>query len=195
MFIEQPFMIKQVVIILVTLLTVFISSCGMATISTDEEYLVTGNADGAPNGCGPQEIAGRMVEMLDAINRGDTKLLVDEYFGREAGAPFEWYSITEVGKTDIEKNHFVAYTWDDLADYFDQRHQQHEQMKLRSVQFNSWDAGRGLVHFGPIELSRHADDLRPGLGGFESIALGKGAYHCATKAFIVLSLGMNMSQP
>lgn len=129
------------------------------------------------------------------MNRGDTDLLVDEYFGRQDGAPFTWYSMMEVGKTDIEKNQFVAYTWDNLAGYFDQRHQQHEQIKLRKVQFNAWEAGRGLVHFGPVELSRHADNLSPGLGGSESIASGKGAYHCATKAFVVLSLGMNISQP
>jgi hypothetical protein len=188
-------MMKLVVITLVVPLTVFISSCSTATVSTHEQYLVTGNADGAPIGCSPQDVASRIVEMLDALNRGDTNKLVDEYFGRKEKAPFEWYSMTEFGKTDTEKNHFVAYTWEDLARYFEQRHQQHEQMKLRWVQFNAWDAGRGLVHFGPLEVTRHADDLSRGLGGSESIASGKGAYHCDTKAFVVLSLGMNMPQP
>jgi hypothetical protein len=186
---------KQVAITMVLLLTVFMSSCSAAATSTNEHYLVTGNADGAPIGCSPQDIASRIVEMLDVINRGNTNFLVDEYFGRKEKAPFEWYSMTEVGKTDTEMNHFVAYTWDDLASYFDQRYQQHEQMKLRWVQFNAWDAGRGLVHFGPIEVTRDADDLRPGLDGSESIASGKGAYHCDTKAFVVLSLGRSMPQP
>ena len=55
---------------------------------------------------------------------------------------------------------------------------------------NSWDSGRGLVHFGPVTMTRHADDLKPGLGGPERLAEGKGAYHCKTRAFVVLSFGM-----
>ena len=187
-------MTKQVVITLLVLLIVFTSSCSKATTPTHENYVVTGNADGAPTGCSPQDIARRIVEMFDAINRGEPNL-VDEYFGRKDKAPFEWYSMTETGKTDADKNHFTAYSWDDLAAYFEQRYQQHERMQLRSVQFNGWDHGRGLVHFGPIELTRHADDLRLGLGGSESIASGKGAYHCETKAFVVLSLAMSTEEP
>jgi hypothetical protein len=181
-------MTRQVVITLLVLLMVLSSSCRAAT-PPNANYVVTGNADGAPTGCSPQDIARRIVEMFDAINRSDPNV-VDEYFGRKASAPFEWYSMTEVGQ-----NHFVAYKWADLVTYFDQRYQQHEQLQLRSVQFNAWDADRGLVHFGPIELTRHAADLKPGLGGPDSIASGKGAYHCGTKAFVVLSLVMNTTSP
>lgn len=182
---------RKTIITLFVFLTVFTSSCSGALTSTDETYVVSGNTDGAPVGCSPKEIAGRMVEMLDAINRADLKV-VDEYFGRKDGAPFQWYSLTEIGETDIEKNHFAAYHWDDLAGYFNQRYQQHEHMELRSIHFNEWDAERGLVHFGPIELSRQADDLRSGGGDSESLVTGKGAYHCSTKTFVVFSLVMNL---
>lgn len=191
---KKWFMTKQTLITFLILLIVATSGCGTATTLKNEQYVVTGHADGAPIGCSPQDITHRLAEMFDAINRGDPNL-VDEYFGRKDGAPFAWYSMTEVGKTDAEVNNFAAHSWDSLAAYFEQRYQQHERMHLRSVQFNGWEPERGLVHFGPIEFTRYADDLRPGLGGPESIALGKGAYHCKAKAFVVLSLAMSTEQP
>ena len=185
---------KRIVITLVILLIVFTGGCSKAGASANENYAVTGNADGAPVGCGLQDIADRTVEMFNAINRGDPNL-VDEYFGRRSHAPFQWYSMTIVRNNDTVINHFVAHTWDDLDAYFRLRYQQHEQMRLLNMQFNGWNPAIGVVDFGPIEIVRHADNFAPDLLLTEGIASGKGTYHCKTKAFIVLSLVINIKEP
>ena len=182
---------KRIVITLLLLLIVSTSGCSKAGMSTNKNYVITGNADGAPIGCGPQDIADRTVEMFNAINRGDPNV-VDEYFGRRSHAPFQWYSMTIVRNNDSVLNHFVAHTWDELDAYFRLRFQQHEQMRLLNMQFNGWNPDIGVVDFGPIEIVRHADNFAPGLLLSESIVSGKGTYQCATRAFIVLSLVMNI---
>lgn len=161
----------------------------VALTPTSSNVVLTGQADGAPAGCSPNEIARRFEAMFRAINRGEPNV-VDEFFGRKSGASFAWYSMTEFGQTEADKNHFVAYTWDELDAYLKRRYQQHEQLQLLSLQFNGWDPGRGLVHLGPIVITRYADDLRLGLGGPERIAEGKGAYHCRTQAVVAFSLSM-----
>ena len=185
---------KRIEITLLILLIVFTSGCSKAGASVNENYAVTGDANGAPVGCGPQDIADRMVEMFNTINRGDPNL-VDEYFGRRSNAPFQWYWMTIVRNNDTVIKHFVAHTWDDLDAYFRLRYQQHEQMRLFSVQFNGWNSAIGVVDFGPIEIVRHADDFVPGFLLSENITSGKGTYHCKTRAFIVLSLVMNIKDP
>lgn len=164
-----------------------------ASTATRVEYTVTGQADGAPEACRPDDIADRAAAMFDAISRGDLNV-VDEYFGKRRDAPFQWYSMTERGTQEADNSHFVAYNLNDLAEYFMQRHEHNERVQLRSIQFNNWDAARGLVHFGPIEMTRQADNLPPGLGGPERLAHGKGAYHCETQAFVVLSVAMTTEQ-
>lgn len=112
------------------------------------------------------------------MSKGDASV-VDEFFGRSRGAPFQWYSMTG-------SQHFVAYNWEDLADYIAQRHDQGEQLRLRSMRFNGWEKARGLVHLGRITAERTAKDLEED----EAEVEGKGAYHCETRAFVVLSLGV-----
>ena len=185
---------KRIEITLLVLLIVFMSGCSKAGASVTENYAVTGEADGAPVGCSPQDIADRIVEMFNAINLGDPNL-VDEYFGRTSHAPFQWYSMTIVRNNNTVINHFVAHTWDDLDAYFRLRYQQHEQMRLLDMQFNGWNPAIGVVDFGPIEIVRHADNFAPDLLLTEGIASGKGTYHCKTKAFIVLSLVINIKEP
>lgn len=142
--------------------------------------VVTGDAAGAPAGCSPQVITARLVDFATALNHGDTDV-VKQFFASDA--PFEWYSMS-VLKADQQQSNVVAYNPADLTTYFAQRIVQHEHLTLRMVQFNGWESARGLVHFGPIELTRRADDLPAG----ELAVAGKGAYHCASHALIVLSL-------
>ena len=187
-------MMQRAAIALLIACALSLNSCGLRPTPDDSllgNVLVTGAAEGAPAGCSPDEVTARIVEMFAAVNRGDPNL-VDEFFGRQSQAPFQWYSMDEFGKTEAEENHFVAYAWDELDAYWPERYRQQERLQLRSVQFNGWEGARGLVHFGPIVLARQADDLRPGLGGPESLAEGKGAYHCGTRAFVVLSLSMSL---
>jgi hypothetical protein len=185
---------KRIEISLLVILIVLTSGCKRAGTPASENYVVTGNADGAPAGCSPQDIANRLVEMFNAINQSDP-YVVDEYFGRKSNAPLQWYSMTIVHNNKTVINHFVAHTWNELDAYFKLRFEQHEQMRLLNVQFNGWNSAIGVVDFGPIEIDRHADDLVPGLLPANSIASGKGTYHCETRAFIVLSLVMNINEP
>jgi hypothetical protein len=103
-----------------------------------------------------------------------------------------WYSMTErhnAGPRSGDQQ-FVAWTRDDLAVYWQQRQRQHEHLELRRLQVNSWEPERGLVHFGPLVVSRRADDLAPPPSGSSGQAVGKGAFHCATRTFVVISLAM-----
>src|SRR5688572_14829338 len=113
MYWEAP-MTRQVVMTRLVIVFVLATGCSAATEQAREAYVMTGQADGAPTGCSPHDIAHRMVEMLDAINRGDTNV-VDEYWGRSQNAPFFWYSITEIGTSDAEATGFSAHDWDNLA--------------------------------------------------------------------------------
>jgi hypothetical protein len=168
---------KQSVMSLIIFLTVFTSGCSNKITPTKVPYSVTGNADGAPMDCSPDHIASHIAEALNAINRADPDV-VDKYFGRADYAPFGWYTI---GSGDEQ---VAAYTWRTLDEYFQERFQQHEHLELRSIRINGWEQERGMVHFGPIEIARTADDL----GKSEQIYSGKGAYYCKTHTIVVLSL-------
>ncbi len=181
---EDCQMKKQVAIIFLMCLVVLISSCSYLSAPTKEPVVVTGDSAGAPIGCSPEEIAQRIEEAFDAINRADPDV-VDEYFGRADFAPFGWYTIGN------NEEFFSAYQWRTLDEYLGQRFQQHEHLELRSIRFNSWDEERGLVHFGPIEVARWADDL----GETERNYSGKGAYYCETRTIVVLSLGEEVVSP
>ena len=162
---------------LIIFLTVFTSGCSNEITPTTVPYSVTGNADGAPIDCGSDQIASRISEAFNAINRADADV-VDKYFGRADYAPFGWYTIGSGDEQD------AVYTWRTLDEYFQERFQQHEHLELRSIRINGWEQERGIVHFGPIEIARTADDL----GKSEQIYSGKGAYYCKTHAIVVLSL-------
>jgi len=145
--------------------------------------MVTGTAGGAPAGCRADDIGRRLVALFETINRGDAQI-VPAFFDAQTGEPFQWYAMN--APDDAPTPSFVAYTTADLAQYMTQRYAQHEQLQLVRVQINSWDAPRQLVHFGPLLVTRQADDLHP----LAWHADGKGAYNCAAHKFVVLSMGM-----
>ncbi len=146
--------------------------------------IVTGQADGAPIGCSPQEVAQRLADLFDAINRGDPNV-APEFFGRQDGGYFQWYSMG-AGETNGQAlHHFVTRDLNELAAYFAKRHAHGEHLQLQRLKVNGWENGRGLVHFGPVEFTRTADDLNPAMNS----GFGKGAYHCGGHVFEVLSLG------
>lgn len=167
-------------------LMLFAFLMGVSACQSDA-VIVTGQAAGAPPGCSAHDVAQRLVDLFDAINRGDPNV-VPEFFGRKESERFQWYSIGESGKAGTAENFFVAHRLDELAAYFVQRHAQHEHLQLRRLKVNGWDEGRGLVHFGPVEFTRTADDLVLPPADMVAQGTGKGAYHCEGRAFVVLSL-------
>ena len=165
-----------------------LSGCGAP--ETQPSYTVIGTADGAPEDCSAEKVAEQLDQLGRAINEKDLNLVL-EFFD---GGPFQWYSMGEAATSTTSERDFVAYTLDDLEAYFSEQFEQDENWELVELYVNSWDAGRGLVHFGPAHIRRTANDLSDELGGADNLTEGKGAYHCASKTFIVLSLGMNLEE-
>ncbi len=155
-------------------------SCGAARPAVepgfDEPPVVSGQTVGAPEGCSPEAVAERLQGLFAAVGNADPGL-VDEYF--DAG--FQWYCLSSAQDPD------PVTDLTQLSAYFQRRFEQHEQLRLRSVDFNGWESGRGLVHFGPIVVERRADDTGAGW----QTATGKGAYSCVQRTFPVLCLGLN----
>ena len=135
---------------------------------------ITGNADGAPEGCTVETVAARLQALATAINNEEPDV-VPRFFGDSDGA-FQWYCMHESDEP------FTAYTLDELDAHFQRRYEQNERWRLDSVVFNGWRSGK--VHFGPVIIRRTAADLDAPF-----TALGKGAYHCRLEAFLVLCLG------
>lgn len=165
-------------VLLLPVLALVFQGCG--TYSASGAVRILGQANGAPAGCTPKAVAGRLESTFEAISTGDPNV-IDEFFGRQRGAPFEWFTMNSSGA-------FAARSWDDLASTLQQRYEQHERLKLLTVRFNGWEQGRGLIHLSRIVASRSAADLEPGQRESEFVAEGKGAYHCSSRAAVVISL-------
>src|SRR5215207_8197944 len=136
---------------------------------------VTGQADGAPAGCGVQDVVQRLQNFAAAFNEGDQQLLSTWFSNR---APFAWYSAPEGDST------FRAiYTVEELPQYFEERYAQHDHLEFKQIQVNGWEAQRDVVHFA-FTVSRRADDLNSGQA---RDVIGKGAFHCKTKTFVAIS--------
>jgi hypothetical protein len=148
------------------------------------------SADGPP-GCTAADVVERTLALVDAVNSGVPDL-VNCFFKGDDDSVFEWYSVTRYGPAD-SKDHFLApkYAFDELAAHFAQRYQQHERLKLTGMTFNVWRGG-DEANFGPILLTRSADDMQFIPGKNEYRVEGKGAYNCKNRTFVVLSLLLDL---
>ncbi len=150
---------------------------GLSTEAPDR-VVMTGQADGAPEGCGVPEVGQRLVDFASAFNDGKPEAAETHFTSR---APFAWYS----APAGDPKEATAIYSTDDLPKYFDRRFAQNETLQFKQINVNGWEAGRGLVHF-DFTVNRRADDLNHGIG---VDVVGKGAFHCATQSFVVISIG------
>ncbi|MBN2502486.1 MAG: hypothetical protein JXB38_17010 [Anaerolineales bacterium] len=165
------------------LLLFTLAGCGgQADSSTG--YEVTGAAEGAPEDCRPEQVAARLDQLGQAISTQDIGRVLT-FFDE---SPFQWYSIDEAPTSTAQG--FTAYNLADLEAYFLERFAQDEKWELVELYVNGWDSARKLVHFGPVHIRRTANDLPLELEGSENLTDGKGAYHCESQTFIVLSLVM-----
>ncbi len=89
---------------------------------------VTGQADGAPAGCSVQEFAQQLQNFAAAFNEGDQQQLSTLFSNR---APFAWYAAPE-GASTMRSIYVVG----ELAQYFEQRHAQHEYLEFQQIQVN-----------------------------------------------------------
>jgi hypothetical protein len=170
--------------ILVLISLFWLIACGRAaapigpSTKTPDKVVMTGQADGAPAGCGVPEVGQRLLDFASAFN--DRKPETAETFF-DSRAPFAWYSAPE----GAPKETIAVYSADDLPKYFEQRYAQNETLQFKRINVNGWEAERGVVHF-DFTVNRQADDLNRGIS---VDVVGKGALHCATKSFVVISIG------
>ena len=152
-----------------------------------EDIIVTRDDSTLPAECSPHQVAELIVRFFDAFNRGDQEQLAGFF-----GSDFMWYSVTEHSADRAEYRHFVTYNRDELPRYFAQRHEQHEHLRLLKLGVGQGGDPRGLTVGIAYLLTRQADDLKPGFGGPERLAGGKGAINCKEQTIYVWSMGINM---
>lgn len=146
------------------------------------KIVVTRNNTSWPLQCQPLAVAQTIVEFFAALERGDGEQL-DGLFSPEPS--FQWYSVGEAGRN-------IAITdRDRLLPYFLRRHAQHERLRLLMVSV-LFDRPMDVAHIAYV-ITRHADDLRPGLGGRKRLAEGKGDVDCRNNRIAVWSMGMDMA--
>lgn len=164
----------------------FFSSCAaqqtqeqMMTTATPDMFAnitITGQAKGAPEACTMETVTTRLVDLATAVNQADPNAS-ENFFGGQ------WFCTVENGEF------FTAYTKAELEAHLQRRYTQHEQWQIVSIQFNGWDAGRDLIHFGPVIIESIADDLSSPF-----VATGKGAYSCSRQKFAVLCMGGEVAE-
>ena len=169
------------------------------------EVLVTSDDPTLPEGYHPREIAGLVIDFIDAFNRGDQERLSRLFFISEGPSPpdfsekgyypWSWYSVSEVGAGGRIEDGFVTYDQGELLRYFAERHAQGEHLELLKV--SSTQAGLleeesnvGIVYV----LTRDARDLEPELGGPARIAIGKGAINCESRRIFAWSMEMRVGE-
>jgi hypothetical protein len=181
------------------------SAVGGAEVSgsgaSPTKVIVTSDDASLPDGCNSRQIAGLVLEFIDAFNRGDVEHLSRLFFISEGPSPpdfgaagyypWSWYSVSEVGEEGRVENGFVTYDKGELLRYFAERHAEGEHLSLLKV--SSTQAGLldeennvGIVYV----LTRDAEDLDPKLGGPARIAFGKGAINCKSHQIFVWSMEM-----
>ena len=162
----------------------WLNACSNVATSADpsrqalDDVLITGQASGAPEGCGVREVSQVLLDFAYAVHDGDPEAALT-YFNSQA--PFAWYSAPDSDPAAPT----AIYSTSDLPKYFERRHAQNEILQFKQINVNGWEAGRGIVHFDFI-VNRQADDLNNGIG---LDMTGKGALHCQTQSFVVISIG------
>lgn len=131
-----------------------------------------------------------MLRLFGYFNRGNANGVANSFAfpsSKGRGTAFKWFSFTETGL-----RHSVFFRKRDLLAYLRRRHAHHETLRLIML-----DVGRGEVRQTAdftFAMTRHADDLEPGLGGEARLAGGKGALNCRRpQTIFVWSAGMKMA--
>ena len=163
--------------------------------------IVTSDDASLPDGCHPGQVAELVISFVDAFNRGDQAVLSRIFFLSEGPSPpdfadgpydpWSWYTVGEIEPSGKIVNGFVTYDQGDLLDYFAERHEQGEQLRLLKLSLTQTGLlGRednvGFVYV----LNLSARDLEPGLGGPAHIASGQGALNCENRRIFTWRMDM-----
>lgn len=138
-----------------------------------------------PDNCRPENVAKRLVEFFQAINRGDAEQLT-EFFGSE----FTWFSMSESNGEEVIGNFTTYYDRDALSNYFADRHEQGEQWQLYAVRVNALRGRPGTPQGNYIDFEYTMGRSSPNLvESFEHMGHGKGVFHCVRQTISVWSSG------
>jgi hypothetical protein len=123
----------------------------------------------APKPCTSTKVKSLVVSFVEVFNQGDLARL-DRLFAPRGA--FKWYSTNGPGA----RLNDAAYDRETLVHYFARRHEDGEQLELRSFKFNGNRDDYGHFEYG---LVRSADDLAP------TNYYGKGAAVCTATADVI----------
>ena len=138
--------------------------------------------------CDPAAVKTKLAALFEAISSGESGI-ARRFFAYGQEAPFQWYSLTQFHTGT--KNHFVTYSRDSLEARFAQHQAARDRFTLHEVTFNG--ERDSAIHFGPVEFSFY-DGAHSAPAGQGYPGTGKGAFHCPSQSFIVLSLATRKPQ-
>jgi len=148
--------------------------------------IVTRDDPSLPAGCRPRQTAGLIMNFFEAFNRGDQERL-SRFFVPYYPIP-GLYGVSE----DRGSRGFGTQSRDELLRYFAERHKQGERLQLLKVDVGKgWESGTANITF---VITRKAGDLKPGLGGPDRVAMGKGGIDCKKQRIVVWQMGMEMPE-
>jgi hypothetical protein len=163
--------------------------------------IVTSDDASLPEGCHPRQVAELVISFVEAFNSGDQAVLSRIFFLSEgptppdfadrAYDPWSWYTVSKVEPGGKIVSGFVTYEQGELLDYFAERHEQGERLRLLKVSLAQTgllgrDDNVGFVYV----LNRTAGDLEPDLGGPAHIASGQGALNCKNRRIFTWRMDM-----
>ena len=145
------------------------------------KVLVTRKDDSLPDGCRPRQVAGLVTKFFDAFNKGEQSKL-SRFFVSEGPTPGLYIS------SPVPGSGFSTYDRNELLKYFPKRHKHRERLRLLEV-----NVGKSWRHDGAAVVSnitRKADDIKPGLGGPKNVAIVKGEINCRLQRFVIWNMTM-----
>jgi len=152
-------------------------------------------ADDLPEGCKPRQAAAIVATYVDAFNRGDQAMLDRLFVPKPEFQSPAFYALGEVyGKGRVRAFDFEDEEKDRLLEYFAERRRLGERLELLKVIFGRAAAEgeeKNTVWMNFL-LSRHAPDLKPGLGGPKRLLGGKGGIDCETQTIFGWVSSMEM---
>lgn len=142
-----------------------------------------------PRGCDPCSVALRVAGFLAAFNAGDQHALAGHL---AQGTGFKWYSVTEGDAGGAVRGHVELSSVPALMEYFAERHEQSERMRLLKVDVGK-ASGTGTAGVG-FSLLRTADDLTS-RGVRNQLAIGKAHLQCPSGRIAVWSMAQPATPP
>ena len=167
-------------------LALCLSSCS-SDAPAPPHVTVKGSAPGAPADCGMDHLIDQLQQLGQALSDQDLEQSISLFDADH----FEWFSINQSSPSSQDRTTQTAYDLPSLRILIQDRFERNETWALQEVQVGSWDAQRNLIHFGPLVFDLSSDPEAQSNTEEDSWkTFGKGAYHCPSRSFAVLSLSL-----